>query len=151
MGDCTPSTRAYTRVCSSMLEYARVCSNMLEYAGVALQCIAAVYNISCTIDSIVTIINTRAYPRILARIYTILAHTRAHSHIAAHTCAYSRIPAHTRAYPRILTHTRAYSRILGHTRSYPRMLAHTRRYPVPQSAVALSRHSDSLVLGVFGS
>ena len=44
MGDCTPSTRIYARV-----EYARVCSNMLRYAGVALQCTAAVYSISCTI------------------------------------------------------------------------------------------------------
>ena len=34
MGDCTPITRAYTRVFVHTLEYARVCSSMLEYARV---------------------------------------------------------------------------------------------------------------------
>ena len=118
MLECAP-------VCSSMLEDDRVCTNMLEYAGLALQCIAAVHGITCSVDYIVTLlfVHTRACSLVPIQYSRIHVHTRAYcsracSRIPAHTRAYSRILAHAAAYPRKLAHTRAYSRIPGTIRDH---------------------------------
>ena len=130
------SALQHARVCSSMLEDARVCSTMLEYAGLALQCIAAVHGITCSVDYIVTIlfVHTRACSLVPIQYSRIHVHTRAYPRIL-----YPRMLAHTCAYSRIFAHTRAYSRMLPHTHANPRIPAHTRAYPALSGTTNCSR------------